>query len=166
MTLDVRRSRTNNFQSLMSNQKSKIEINGVYMGSRRKAREIALQVIYSTDFNSTKVEEILSLYWESYPSEYEIMEFTNILAKGTVANLTTIDGLITRYAKNWNLKRMASVDRNILRIAIYELVFYKETPVNVVINEAVELAKKFSTSESGGFVNGILDKIKEVRVQK
>ena len=77
--------------------------------------------------------------------------------------MAKIDELITKYTKNWNLSRMASVDRNILRVAIYELVFYKETPVNVVINEVVELAKKFSTNESGGFVNGILDKVKEVR---
>lgn len=133
------------------------------MGSRRKAREIALQLVYSTDFCADKVEEHLSLYWECYPSEYEIMEFANTLVRGTMANLAIIDGLITRYTKNWNLKRMASVDRNILRIAIYELVYYRQTPINVVINEAVELAKKFSTIESGGFVNGILDKIKEVR---
>lgn len=132
------------------------------MGSRRKSREIALQIVYSADF-CTAVEEQLSLYWECYPNEYEIMEFANALVRGTMDNLVIIDDLITRYTKNWNLQRMASVDRNILRVAIYELIYYKQTPINVVINEAVELAKKFSTSESGGFVNGILDKIKEVR---
>ncbi|MDD5492702.1 MAG: transcription antitermination factor NusB [bacterium] len=133
------------------------------MGSRRKAREIALQMIYSIDVNNLDIKDSLNLYWENNPEEHEVVEFANMLSIGTKDNLNKIDELITQYTKNWNLKRMASVDRNILRVAIYELVFYKETPVNVVINEAVELAKKFSTSESGGFVNGILDKVKEVR---
>jgi transcription antitermination protein NusB len=133
------------------------------MGSRRKAREIALQMVYSVDVNSLNIKDSLNLYWEHNPDEHEVVEFANILCTGTIDNLAKIDELITQYTKNWNLKRMASVDRNILRVAIYELVFYKDTPVNVVINEAVELAKKYSTSESGGFVNGILDKVKEVR---
>ncbi len=133
------------------------------MGVRRKAREIALQIIYSTDTNSQDVKDTLNMYWEQNPTEHEVVEFTNILVVGAIDNMAKIDELITKYTKNWNLSRMASVDRNILRVAIYELVFYKETPVNVVINEAVELAKKFSTNESGGFVNGILDKVKEVR---
>lgn len=133
------------------------------MGSRRKAREIALQLVYSTDVNKIDIKESLNLYWEHNPDEHEVVSFANMLCTGTLDNLAKIDELITQYTKNWNLKRMASVDRNILRVAIYELVFYKQTPVNVVINEAVELAKKYSTSESGGFVNGILDKVKEVR---
>lgn len=133
------------------------------MGSRRKAREIALQMIYSIDVSKSDIKDSLNLYWENNPEEHEVVEFANMLSTGTKDNLAKIDELITQYTKNWNLKRMASVDRNILRVAIFELVFYKETPVNVVINEAVELAKKFSTSESGGFVNGILDKVKEVR---
>lgn len=133
------------------------------MGSRRKAREIALQLIFSLDLNNANILDTLSLYWEHNPNEYEIVEFANTLVKGTVANLKRIDELISKYTKNWNIERLAGVDRNILRVAIYELIIYKETPVNVVINEAVELAKKYSTSESGGFVNGILDKVKEVR---
>ena len=133
------------------------------MGSRRKAREIALQMIYSIDVSKSDIKDSLNLYWENNPEEHEVVEFANMLSTGTKDNLAKIDELITQYTKNWNLKRMASVDRNILRVAIFELVFYKDTPVNVVINEAVELAKKFSTSESGGFVNGILDKVKEVR---
>ena len=133
------------------------------MGARRKAREIALQVIYSADLSGTEIKDTLNLYWEQNPDEHEVVEFANILAVGAMDNLKRIDELITKYTKNWNLNRMASVDRNILRVAIYELIFYKETPVNVVINEAVELAKNYSTSESGGFVNGILDKVKEVR---
>ncbi|MDD5131928.1 MAG: transcription antitermination factor NusB [bacterium] len=133
------------------------------MGSRRKAREIALQMIYSIDVSKSDIKDSLNLYWENNPEEHEVVEFANMLSTGTKDNLVKIDELITQYTKNWNLKRMASVDRNILRVAIFELVFYKDTPVNVVINEAVELAKKFSTSESGGFVNGILDKVKEVR---
>ncbi len=133
------------------------------MGSRRKAREIALQMIYSIDVSKSDIKDSLNLYWENNPDEHEVVAFANMLSTGTMENLAKIDELITQYTKNWNLKRMASVDRNILRVAIYELVFYKDTPVNVVINEAVELAKKYSTSESGGFVNGILDKVKEVR---
>ncbi|MDD5259820.1 MAG: transcription antitermination factor NusB [bacterium] len=133
------------------------------MGSRRKAREIALQMIYSIDVSKSDIKDSLNLYWEHNPDEHEVVAFANMLSTGTMENLAKIDELITQYTKNWNLKRMASVDRNILRVAIYELVFYKETPVNVVINEAVELAKKYSTNESGGFVNGILDKVKEVR---
>jgi len=120
-------------------------------------------MIYSIDVSKSDIKDSLNLYWENNPDEHEVVAFANMLSTGTMENLAKIDELITQYTKNWNLKRMASVDRNILRVAIYELVFYKDTPVNVVINEAVELAKKYSTSESGGFVNGILDKVKEVR---
>lgn len=133
------------------------------MGARRKAREVALQVLYILDITKFSPVETMNLFWDNNDYDEEVRSFATSLIEGTLHNIKEIDSLIIKYTKNWDLERMASIDRNILREAIYEMVFWQKTPINVVINEAVELAKKFSTSESGGFVNGILDKVKEVR---
>jgi transcription antitermination factor NusB len=136
------------------------------MGVRRKARECALQILYFMDVCKidNEVDEEFSLLKENRSPK--ILRFVNKLVEGTVENIVKIDVLITKYADNWELERMAAVDRNILRSASYEIIYLTEIPISVIINEAVELAKKYSTAESGKFINGILDKLKEERIKK
>ena len=133
------------------------------MRKRTLAREHSLKLLYQ--INLGKLEEmdaVLSIYWESLPApaESEIVEFAERIVHGTIEQISFIDGIISKYAENWNLGRMAVIDRNVLRAATYELLFMsEEIPPKVVINESVNLAKKYSTEESGRFVNGVLDKI-------
>lgn len=134
------------------------------MRKRTFAREVTLQLLYQIDI--TKEDPVLALnnYWRVNPLEEAVDDtvksFASELVKGTLDNLKVIDEIIAKYATNWQLKRMAVVDRNILRLGCFELVFRADIPPKVTINEAVELAKKFSTQEAGKFVNGILDKVK------
>ena len=135
------------------------------MGKRRKARELALQFLYQLDLRSDgdpawSSEE----FWSRHPVEPETRVFAETLVRGTKLHQEKIDELITQYAENWALERMAVVDRNILRAGIFELLWTTEVPPKVAINEAIEVAKKFSTQESSRFINGILDRIhKELR---
>lgn len=131
------------------------------MGKRRRAREIALQVLYETEVTKKKPEEALSDFWENHPCKEEVRSFATKLVTGTSENLSSIDTLLRKHADNWDLNRMAAVDRNILRFATYELLFLDEIPPKVTINEAIEIAKKYSTLDSGRFVNGLLDRIKD-----
>ena len=133
------------------------------MRKRTKAREYALQSLYLMDLTGDKPEEALENFWLSQAdkeSDGEVREFTNGLVQGVARYLAVVDEGISKYATNWQLKRMAVVDRNILRMAAYELLYCKDIPAKVSINEAVNLAKKFSGIEAGKFVNGVLDKIK------
>ena len=107
----------------------------------------------------TPVREILNTFWEAYSYPEDIRLFAERIVLGTEEHLKTIDQKITQYAENWDLKRMAVVDRNILRFSVYELLYMDDIPPKVAINEAVNLAKKYSELEAGKFVNGILDKI-------
>ena len=130
------------------------------MRKRTKARECALQVLYQIDITKGDAVSCLDDYWRSNEdADASIVEFANSLVMGTVDNLVKLDAVIAAYATNWNIDRMAVVDRNILRLAAYELLFIKEIPPKVSINEAVDIAKKFGDKDSGKFVNGILDKI-------
>jgi N utilization substance protein B len=131
------------------------------MGKRRKARELALQILFQIEVGKIGLEEALSSFWlnQAPHIEREVKEFTTQLVKGTRENLKTIDILIDKNAENWTIERIAKVDCNILRSAIYEILHRPEIPVKVTINEAIELAKKYSSSESYQFVNGILDRI-------
>jgi len=133
------------------------------MGLRRQAREISLNVLYSLDICPVEIEEAEKAIEQYYVVGKKVVSYASQLLRGTLSNLSQIDGLLKEYAQNWEIKRMASVDRNILRQSIYELLFQVDIPPGVVINEAVELAKKYSTKDSGKFVNGILDKIKEAK---
>jgi N utilization substance protein B len=130
------------------------------MGNRRKARVLALQIIYQHDIGSRPLDEILRSFWESQglPSA-EIRSFAENLAAGVLDHLEEIDTLAGEYSSHWNLERMAAVDRNILRLAVYELIYREDIPPKVTINEFVTIAKKFSTEDSGAFVNGVLDRI-------
>jgi len=132
------------------------------MRKRTKAREFALQVLYQTDITHDSYDVSLNNFWQAHSEENieeEIKKFTDELVKGVTENLEVIDAKIAQYATNWQLKRMAVVDRNILRMGCFELMFRDDIPFKVSINEAVELAKKYSSLEAGKFVNGILDKI-------
>jgi len=130
---------------------------------RTKAREYVLQMLYQVDITRGGWQEIFENFWESKDDEdssEELKDFSAQLFKGTVEHSQEIDKKISLYAANWQLERMAFVDRNIMRLGCFELLFREDIPPKVAINEAVELAKKYSGSESGKFVNAILDKIK------
>lgn len=129
------------------------------MRKRTKARECALQILYQVDVTSDDFQDSMRNYWVENEESQEIKDFAYHIVEGTCQKREDIDKLLTKYAENWALSRMAVVDRNILRMATYELLYCPDTPPKVCINEAVELAKKFSDVESGKFVNGILDRI-------
>ncbi len=132
------------------------------MGIRRKGREYALQVLYLCDVANINPDKSIKFLMAYGDIEKPIADFAERLAQGTMQHIKAIDPLIIKHAKNWEITRMAALDRNVLRLGAYELMF-EDTPISVVIDEAVELAKMFSTDESGKFVNGILDKIKSER---
>lgn len=132
------------------------------MGKRREGREVALQLLFNWDLNvqqSVTVTE-LDLFWEFRPAMPGIRTFATNLLNGVIAHQATIDEKITKYTANYELRRISAVDRNILRMAIYEMLFADDVPPIVAINEAIDIAKKFGTEESGKFVNGVLDRVK------
>ncbi|HYA12670.1 MAG TPA: transcription antitermination factor NusB [Thermodesulfovibrionales bacterium] len=131
---------------------------------RRRAREYALQILFQIDFKDKKVNnKDLEDFWSDKQENEDVKKFAEDLVKGTIRKLDDIDSKIEKFAENWVLKRMAAVDRNILRFAVYEILYRKDIPPAVTINEALEIAKKFSSSEAAPFINGILDRLaKEV----
>lgn len=129
------------------------------MRIRTKAREIALCILYQTEITKKDTQELFSNFLKNYPQKIEVINFTKLLLDGVTANSSFLDSIIKKYAKNWEIERMAIIDRNILRIAILELIFIEEIPPKVSINEAIELAKRFGDMDSPRFVNGILDKV-------
>ena len=129
------------------------------MGARRKARELALQMLYQHEFSGNTPETIVSTFEDLQKSKPNTREFAMRIFKGTVDNLPKIDEMIAQQAENWRLSRMAAVDRNIIRMSIYEFLNEHDTPKLVIIDEAIEIAKKFGTQKSSQFINGILDGI-------
>jgi N utilization substance protein B len=130
------------------------------MTRRRKARELALQFLYQLELQGeTDPAPHAAEFWAQHPLDEEAREFADDLVRGTMTTHRKIDELITRFTEHWDLDRMAVVDRNILRLAVYELGWRTETPPKVVINEAIEIAKKFGTRESSRFINGVLDRV-------
>ncbi|MCU1287934.1 MAG: transcription antitermination factor NusB [Acidobacteria bacterium] len=132
------------------------------MGTRRKARECALQMLFAADVGKAVDRVLTSNYWDELGEtviDQKTQEFANNLALGTLRELETIDERIKTRAEHWRIERMAIVDRNVLRLAVYEFLF-EETPHTVIINEALEIARRFSTFEATQFINGILDAIK------
>jgi len=129
------------------------------MGGRRLSREMALRTLFQIDLVNANLEEILKYTFENGEFPDSVKEFTLTLVKGVMSNLSEIDKAINTYANNWSLERITNIDRNILRIAIYEILYLKNIPKSVSINEAVELAKKYGTKKSSSFVNGVLGKI-------
>ena len=134
---------------------------------RRKARECALKILYMYEMRQENIETIIDEFWKESPEKNEeVKEFATILAKGAVDNIKIIDKKISEVALNWQIERMSAIDRNILRIGSFEIMFLPEIPPAVSINEAIELAKKYGTEDSPKFVNGILHKIKEKTEQE
>ncbi len=130
------------------------------MSSRRtRARERALQALYQIDVAAEGIDEALAAFWKSFePVEREVRELAEALVRGVAEHRRSVDDAIEEASSNWRLDRMARVDRNVLRLAVYELL-QTDVPVKVVINEAIELGKKFGSESSGAFVNGVLDKV-------
>jgi N utilization substance protein B len=118
-------------------------------------------MLYEYDIGKLTVPEILESFWQIDEHPEKVREFANQLFEGSVARMKDIDKIIQRHTKHWRLSRMAAVDRNILRLAVFELMSPGKTPCTVVINEALEIAKKYSTVESAQFVNGVLDSIRK-----
>ncbi len=130
------------------------------MGARRKSREYALQILYGREVTKWPLSELLPLFWKERPVLKQTREYSEKLAIGVVSHMETIDTLIEKNSSHWKISRMSYVDRNILRIAVYEFM-YEDSPPVVVINEAIELAKRYGDGESGQFVNGVLDAIRK-----
>jgi len=127
---------------------------------RTRARELALQHLYAVDVRADGAEIDPDPFLRLQTKDDEVYLFATGLVYGTLANRERIDAEIRRVAANWDFERMAVVDRNIIRIGVYELLFRADIPPQVTLNEAIELAKRFSTKKSGGFVNGVLDRIR------
>jgi N utilization substance protein B len=132
------------------------------MGSRRKARISALQMLFQYDVARPRLDELIDSYWGELAEDIgqEAREFSNRVVLGTINHLDEIDNIIAKHSEHWRISRMTVVDRNILRMAVYEFLYEPQTPAAVVINEALEIARRFSTFEATQFINGILDAIK------
>jgi N utilization substance protein B len=133
------------------------------MGARRKARELALQMLYENDVSGTAPGEMFQRSEDLRKAAPSLRDFTCRLVEGTVANRDDLDAIISKQADHWRLVRMPVVDRNILRLALFELLHEPSTPRPVVIDEALEIAKRFSTPRSSQFINGILDGVLKAR---
>lgn len=134
------------------------------MRKRTLSREIALKILYARDITKESSEESTRKFWENNETEDdEVREFSEYLVKGVKTNLSEIDKTLSEFATNWQLDRMATIDRNVLRIASFELLFSDDIPPKVAINEAIEMAKKYGDKDSGKFVNGVLDRINKSR---
>ena len=129
------------------------------MGSRRKGREAALQILFQIDVSGQSAEQAIRTYWATLAAGHEGESFANALVRGWWEAREATDEIIRGVSRHWRIERMTRVDRNILRLAAYELAHLADVPRRVTLNEAVELAKRFGSEGSAGFVNGVLDKI-------
>jgi N utilization substance protein B len=132
---------------------------GSSVGNRSQARVFALQLLYQWDLRACPISELLDTFWVDVFPESSIRSFAEQILHGVVKEKDAIDAMIDKYSLNWRIKRMPLVDRNILRLGVFELCYMPEIPVSVTLNEAIELGKCYSTREAGAFVNGLLDKI-------
>jgi N utilization substance protein B len=129
------------------------------VGQRRRAREHALQVLFQIDLTGATAAEALERFWDGLDAEDSVRCFTELLVNGVLADREAIDRRVVEAAEHWRLERMAVVDRNVLRVAVYEMLS-EDSPHPVVIDEAIEVAKRFGSEDSAGFINGILDTIR------
>ena len=136
------------------------------MGRRRQAREAALQLLYALEVSQQQVSEVLSAPWVQEMIPAAAWDFTVALVAGVMAHRAEIDALIQEWSTHWSLERIGVIERNILRLAIYELLYMPDIPPNVTINEAVEIAKKYGGEEAFAFVNGILDRAKQELIRR
>ncbi|MFH2044545.1 MAG: transcription antitermination factor NusB [Pseudomonadota bacterium] len=130
------------------------------MGSRRKSRELAMQVLFFMDKCHDNSEEVLENFRDNFNPSEDILPFFYRLVRGVISSGSEIDTIIEQFSSNWKISRMSCVDRNIMRIAVFELVWCNDIPFKVSINEAIDVGKKYGTNESGPFINGILDSIR------
>ena len=131
------------------------------MGRRRKAREDTLRILFRLEFENKQIEKTLDQYWKSKKASEEIKEYSTWLVNGVISDQAKIDNIIQQVSEHWRISRMALVDRNILRMAVFELLYEEKIAPAIVINEAIEIAKKYSGEEAATFVNGILDAIRK-----
>ncbi|MCZ6596559.1 MAG: transcription antitermination factor NusB [Planctomycetota bacterium] len=131
------------------------------MKKRTRSRELALQFLYMLDLRGPDFLDEAEAYLRGEESEQATREFALHLVRGTAEHLDEINDMIQQVAQNWDIERMAVIDRNVLRMATYELLHCPDIPPKVSLNEAIELGKRYSTQNSGGFINGVLDKIKD-----
>jgi N utilization substance protein B len=136
------------------------------MRLRSKAREVALCVLYQVEISKRDYKETFQDYLKYNPQKKEVIDFAFFLVEGVIKNLDYLDSLLKKHVKNWEIERMAVIDRNILRIGCFELIFSEDIPPKVSINEAIELAKRFGDVDSPRFVNGVLDKIYKTESKK
>jgi N utilization substance protein B len=130
------------------------------MGARRKAREMAMQALFYMDERRDFSEEMFERFCANFAPKPDVRPYFLRLVQGVLRYKTDLDGWIERFSENWSLSRMSGVDRNLMRIAVFELVWCRDIPAKVSINEAVDIGKKFGTDESGAFINGIVDGIR------
>ncbi len=131
------------------------------MGRRRKAREDTLRILFRLEFENKQIEKTLDQYWKSKKASEEIKEYSTWLVNGVISDQAKIDNIIQQVSEHWRISRMALVDRNILRMAVFELLYEENIAPAIVINEAIEIAKKYSGDEAATFVNGILDAVRK-----
>jgi N utilization substance protein B len=129
------------------------------MRQRRKAREVAMQVLYGLEVTRGNLQEAIDLFWNNFEAPEKIKAFSSTLVEGAWNNRKQIDTIIGSCAENWSLERMSRVDKSILRMAVYELTYCRDIPPKVAINEAIDLGKLFGSENSGAFINGVLDAI-------
>lgn len=130
------------------------------MGIRRRSRELAMQALFYMDVHNDSSQEMIEGFCEHFSPPNKTRPFFLKLVNGVIAAKPKIDALIEQFSKNWNINRMSLVDRNVMRIAVYEMLFCPDIPSKVTINEAVDVGKKFGSEESGAFINGIIDSIR------
>lgn len=131
------------------------------MGQRRRAREYALQLLFQLDLTEADPADAdFGRFWSGQSPAIDVQRFAEQLVRGVLAHAAALDGIVGASAEHWRIERMAVVDRNVLRIGVYEMLFHPETPAAVVIDEAIEIAKKYGSGESGSFINGILDDVR------
>jgi N utilization substance protein B len=136
------------------------------MGFRRQSRELALKMLFQIDVGALAPREVIRYFLEEVKASHEVAEYAKALTQGVVKELDLLDRMISQKAKNWKLSRMAGVDRNVLRIAAYEMLRCPDVPREVVFNEAIEIVKKYSTPDSGAFINGILENLQGGETEK
>lgn len=130
------------------------------MGARRQARELALQFLYQLEYNQEDLDGALNNFFAERKTPRKIRVFAEKLIRGVVRERQRIDQLLARCADNWDLRRMGTVERNVMRLALYEMLFCADIPPAVTINEAIEITKQYCDTESGHFVNGVLDRVR------
>ena len=136
------------------------------MGRRRKSREFALQVLYQLNITKEDATRALTQFQEHFSPNGDVDEFLKRLVLGVLEHCQELDRLIEQYLENWRLDRINWIDRNILRMALFELLYCEEIPPKVTINEAIDLGKRYGSEDSGSFINGILDRIQNEVVRK